>query len=346
MKLIKSREHKEIFELDNGVKRWIENWNTFVYLGHKIEDVEIIPLQKLKVYPVGSTKTWKTVTIIIEGKKPKDIFYPDEPEVEIRKISILGTCLPGCESMMEDLRFTHAYGNRYDWPNYDEVERLGMKVFVNIRGDVEELTEQKIRNVVFGYENQKGKWVTGWKDRPGCGGYWCDQYGHEPDICNQSKESREWFYKIVRKYDPDKQGHPVMEMFDNTATGDFPPEQHPGYTLAWSDLTHDIMLVDYYPDMSKSHDVMREQMLRSWELLKEHAHKHQVIIQMIAGASYERGKVRFQYEFWKEKMASVEFDNPYRGKMGVCFYADSDIRKNTEMQREIQEVNEEVAKGV
>ena len=115
---------------------------------------------------------------------------------------------------MKDLKFTHAYGNRYDWPNYELVESMGMKVFVNIRGDIEELTEQKIRNVVLGYENQKGKWVTGWKDRPGCGGYWCDQLGHEPDITNPPMEGRKWFYEIVRKYDSDIVNHPVMEMFD------------------------------------------------------------------------------------------------------------------------------------
>ena len=137
MKLIKCNQHREIFQLTqtNNVKHWIENWDTFVALGRDINNVEIIPFDKLKSYKVGDTLKVKMVKEIVKGKEPRDIFYPDEPEVTIRKISILGTCLPGCESMMKDLNFTHAYGNRYYWPDYDEVERLGMKSFINIRPD-------------------------------------------------------------------------------------------------------------------------------------------------------------------------------------------------------------------
>ena len=267
--------------------------------------------------------------------KPISEWPEVEPEVEIRKMCILGTCLPGCETMWEDLRGTHFYGNRYYWPNHDEVERLGMKSFINVRADEGELTEAIIKER-----------VNEWKNRSGCGGYWSDQLGHEPDICNQPMEKRIWFYDMVRKYDPDKQNHPVMEMFDMTRTGDFPPEQHQGWKLAWSDLTHDLMLVDCYPDMRQSKAKMIEGMTEAWDdMINKYAHKNQVIIQMIANEHYQPGKIRVQYEFWKEKMASAEFANPYRGRIGVCFYHDITIRPNEEMKAEIREVNKEVMTG-
>lgn len=266
------------------------------------------------------------------GKPITEWPEPEKPPVTIRKMSILGTCLPGCETMWEDLGGTHFYGNRYGWPDYDEVERLGMKVFINIHDDI---TEKGIREI-----------VNRWKERPGCGGYWSDTAGgHEPDITNPALEQRIRFYETVRKHDPDRQNHPVMEMFDMTATGEFPPEQHQGWSLAWSDKTHDLMLVDCYPSMSQPRAEMRKSMERAFTLLiNKHAHKNQVIIQMGVYRFYEPGKVRFQYDFWKEKLASLEYDNPYRGEIGVAFYDDANVRREEEMQREIKEINREVFK--
>ena len=80
MKLIKCKKHKEIFELVNETKRWVENWDTFMFLGYDINNVEIIPFDELKSYKVGDTKKVTTVTQIIKGKAPNEIFYPDEPE--------------------------------------------------------------------------------------------------------------------------------------------------------------------------------------------------------------------------------------------------------------------------
>lgn len=339
MRPAKSIEHKEIFEIEEGKKRWIENWETFLYLGYKsVEtDVDIIPFEKLKAYPVGETKAVKEG--ILEGHPPDELFYPDEPTVEIRKISILGTCLPGCEGMMKDLGFTHAYGNRYGWPDYDEVERLGMKVFVNVRGDTGELTEEKIKNVIVGYENQNGKWVPGWKDRPGCGGYWCDQLGHEPDITNPPMERREWFYETVRKYDPDKQNHAVMEMMDMTEADDFPDDRYLGWKNAFSDKTHDLLLFDAYPDMHQTDAKIRQDLTNVWNrFIKVYPHVHQVIPQMIA-CKYRKGAIWTQYNFWNEIMSSSEFDNPYRGEIGVCWYKDECVRKDEAMQEEIRAIN-------
>ncbi len=313
----------------------------------------------------------------------------DIPPPEPRLISILGTCLPGCEQMMKDLGFTHAYGNRYGWPDYDEVERLGMKVFVNIRADdwrfsLEEqqelsglreyvksnvtraritnnlnlvatsqyqvnLTRYKellLKSVPNADEIQRA--VNAWKGRPGCGGYWADTLGHEPDICNQPIEERIRFYNKVRELDPDKQARPVMEMFNNTAWDDFPNNQYAGWKYAFSDdpPTNDLLLVDCYPDMSLSNEEMITQMERTWnKFIKKYCNNNQVIIQMIANNDkYSTGKIWLQYNFWKEKLASAEFDNPYRGDTGGCFYKDTMVRANEQMQEEIRQINADILK--
>lgn len=81
-KLLKCEEYNEIFEIaGNGHKCWIQDWETFIYLGYRIQDVEKIPFDELRDnYPVGPTKIKSTITTIVEGKEPKDIFYPGESE--------------------------------------------------------------------------------------------------------------------------------------------------------------------------------------------------------------------------------------------------------------------------
>ncbi len=307
---------------------------------------------------------------------------PPPPPPEPRLISILGTCLPSCESMWKDLGGTHFYGNRYYWPDYDEIERLGMKVFVNIRADDWRfsLEEQEELSILREYvksdviraritnnasllttslfqtnlkryrelslksipnEDEIERAVKAWKDRPVTGGYWADTLGHEPDICGQPMEERVQFYDTVRRYDPDKQARPVLEMMDMTEWNDFPNNQYPGWKNTFSDLTHDLLLVDCYPDMSLSNEEMIAQMEHAWNrFIKVYPHENQVIIQMIANNNeYDPGEIWLQYNFWKQKLASPEFNNPYRGKMGVCFYSDLMIRQNEEMQQEIKEVN-------
>jgi len=83
--LLKSKKHDEIFIIEIGKKCWIENWLTFVYLAEQngsaweqfLAQVEVIPFEQLRDdYPVGLTKVLRTVPSIIEGKKPREIFYP------------------------------------------------------------------------------------------------------------------------------------------------------------------------------------------------------------------------------------------------------------------------------
>ena len=322
MKLIKCKEHKEIFELVNETKHWIENWDTFMFLGYDINNVEIIPFDKLKSYKIGFTRKVTTVTRIDIGEAPDKIFYPDEPEVEIRKISILGTCLPGCETMMKDLNFTHAYGNRYYWPDHDEVERLGMKSFINIHDDI---TENGIREI-----------VNEWKDRPGCGGYWSDTAGgHEPDITSPLMDERIRFYNTVRKYDLDIVNHPVMEMFDLTEADDFPDGQYQGWRDAYNEGTLDLLLFDCYVSDPSDEKIRKDIMKFHNKFTGKYCKNIQVIPQLNA-FKYRPGSIRIAYETWKEILGK---------EMGIAYYKDETVRRNEEMQREIQEVNEEVIRG-
>lgn len=41
-------------------------------------------------------------------------------------------------------------------------------------------------------------------------------------------------------------------------------------------------------------------------------------------------------------MSSVEFDNPFKGEIAFCYYADEAVRYNPEMHDEIRKVNEEI----
>ncbi len=82
MRPVKCNEHNEIWEIENRKKCWIQTWKTFLFLGYKSvkNDVDVIPFEELKAYPVGKTKRVETVTSIHEGNKPNEVFYPDEPE--------------------------------------------------------------------------------------------------------------------------------------------------------------------------------------------------------------------------------------------------------------------------
>ncbi len=85
-KFVKCAEHDEIFKIENGQKCWIQDWSSFVFIAKNMKitwnelltQVETIPFEELKDnYPVGETMLKKTVTTIVGGKKPRDIFYPE-----------------------------------------------------------------------------------------------------------------------------------------------------------------------------------------------------------------------------------------------------------------------------
>ena len=340
MKLIKSAEHREIFQLTqtNNVKHWIENWDTFIALGRDINNVEIISFNELKSYKVGDTLKVTTVTKIIKGKAPKELFYPDESEVPVRRWAIAGTTMdrPDWYDALGEMKFTHIYHNRACPMDMERLDRMGIKVIINYTGE------------------SKSEWIDTykeWNDKPVCGGSWLDDAGHEPDITrkgesygnwNHRLEVRERFYQFIRGRDSDVFNKPVVEMMDNTATGDFPNE-HPGWGLAYSGKTHNLLLPDIYPNYPNAAKMIAA-MNRSWnKFIKVYPREHQVIIQICAyGNSYWPGYIRTQYDFWKEKMASLEFENPYRGPIGMCYYKQETIMQNEELQNEIREVNKEI----
>jgi len=279
---------------------------------------------------------------------------------------ILGTCLPGCEQMMWDLLFRSSYGNREGWPNYDELERLGLKVFVNIRTDGE-MTEEFVKAKVLEY-----------KDRPVCGGWWSDQLGHEPDILGPSLEKRTEFYNWVRKYDPGLeaiQKRPVMEMFNCTSASDsssdvmkrwklrsdFYPARlgeqveniikagkYPGWEGAFpkegDTIPFDALMIDLYAFADNDEDMARE-IERLFRKFIIPYNKTKQLIPQINAYMYRPGSIWCAYNTWKRLLALPEYDNPYRGlPFTLAYYCDLAVRENWELQREIREVNEEMAK--
>ncbi|HEC65510.1 MAG TPA: hypothetical protein ENI23_09460 [bacterium] len=100
-RFVKSAEHDEIFKIENGEKYWIQDWSTFVLIAENMKitwqkllnQVEIIHFEELKDnYPVGETMLKKTVTTIIEGKKPREIFYPEGGHQTDRLYKMLYVC--------------------------------------------------------------------------------------------------------------------------------------------------------------------------------------------------------------------------------------------------------------
>ncbi len=144
MRPIKCKERKEIFEVNKqGQKQWIQNWDTYLYLGYKKveDDVDIISLEDLKAYPVGDTKKVTTVTEIVKGKDPDELFYPDEPE-ENHSTSKLYKMLYVCPS---------ADINDLTW--VDEAKEVGFNV-------VHTYTTDK-----YPWEKALGKWLQKLEER-------------------------------------------------------------------------------------------------------------------------------------------------------------------------------------
>ena len=313
----------------NGKYRWVKTKEIFDKMGLDWN------WQKRKWIPLGEI-------VVNQGKDITD--WPEKEEtVEPGRMAVLGTCLPGCESMMKDLGFTHAYGNRMGWPDYNECERLGMKVFVNVRDDDNMPSDKFIRDTVNEY-----------KDRPVTGGYWSDSVGgHEPDITNQPPsdiqrylDQRKRFYDIVRSIDPDVTNHPVMEMMNCTEYDDFAGHPYPGWKLAYSNETHDLLIVDIYC-FSDSDEAMRKEITSLFrKLVKPYAHTHQVVPQINA-IKYRPGSIWCAYDTWKELLSSDEFENPYRSaRVSLAYYKDETVRKDSDMQVEIKAVNKEIMREV
>ncbi len=260
----------------------------------------------------------------------------EEPVVP-RRWAIAGTCMnrPDWYKALGEIGFTHVYSNKACGMDWEVLDDMGIKVIMTVTGESPSDWASFVR------ENM-GKRV--------CGGYWHDNAGHEPDIEGPNLQLRKDFYRVVRSIDTDKQTHPVMEMMDNTGRRDFiNPDGsyvYPGWELAFSDETHDLLLADIYPD-AQGFGRMTEMMNNSWnKFIKVYPKKHQLIIQMCAyGNNYWDGYIWTQYNYWRNKFKSFEFKNPYKKPMGVCWYKQETWMQSEEMMHEMKGVVKEVIRG-
>lgn len=320
----------------------VQSARLYIFMGGKLRHITTSEvLQKMKE-DLSISSDWNNRKFIDDddidahlGKPISDWPEEPEPEIEIRKWAIAGTCMDrtGWYDAFKEIGFTHVYFNRACWMDLDRLADMGIKAFINITGEKEEHWKTV---------------VADWIDHAACGGYWLDDEGHEPDISRRGEPFDNWqhrlevrkrFYQVVRDMDSDKWNHPVMEIMDNTGTGDF-PDRHPGWGLAYSSETHDLLLADIYPDYASPADKpkMIADMTKSWEKFISRYPEHQVIIQMIAnGNKYWPGYIRTQYEFWSKRLGP---------EMGVCWYKQELWMKSEEMRNEMKEVVREATHGV
>ncbi len=343
MRPIKCKERKEIFEVNGqGQKQWIQNWKTYLYLGYKkVEDeVDIISLKNLKAYPVGDTKRVVTVTQIVKGKDPDELFYPDEPIAPVRKMTVLGTVLNGCEHMAHDIGCTHIIGNGYYWGDYDLFEELGGKSIINLK-------PKPTRVPTKGEIEER---MNSWINRKGCGGWWIDNgiRGEEPDAQPNTPddgkkmlEDRQWFYKIVREYDSDIINHPVVEQFNMTEQGVVSGEWRSGWKGQYREtpMTCDVNLWTCYTAGAGTAEKMYEAQLKWYKVfpLKYMTGKVQLIPQISLQHYWQTGNdnsVKAAYRNWKKIMADYGL-----AIGGLAYYSDSIIRANEQAQNAIREVN-------
>jgi len=350
MKLIKCSDRNEIFELEDNTKHWIEDWDTFLYYANKLkvpyyellDSVNIIPFDELKSYKVGDTRKVKMIKEIIKGKDPDELFYPDEPEVPIRKMTVLGTALTGCEYMAHDIGCTHIIGNGYYWGDYDVFELLGGKSIISL----------KPKPVTIPSKDFIRKRMDEWIARPGCGGWWIDNgiRGEEPDgqpntpdDAKKMLEDRQWFYEVVREYDSDTINHPVVEQFNMTEQGIVNGAWRSGWKGQYSEnpMTCDVNLWTCYTAGEGTADAMYQAQVKWFDIFpNKYMKKVQLIPQISMEHYWQTGNdnsVKAAYRNWKKIMADHGLQLG-----GLAYYKDSLIRANELAQNAIREVNKEV----
>jgi len=334
-KFIKAAEHKEIFKViekaDGEIKCWIEDWPTFVFIAEQIgltwnellAQVETIPFEELRDnYPVGDTMVKKTV--IVEGEKPREIFYP---ETSVEKMAIVGTCLPNTPiEHMKSIGFNRFIGNREDWPSHTDVEAAGLKLFINIHPyDDSVPTNAWIKKKVIEY-----------KDKKFCAGFWSDAAGgEEPDGRHRTPEeaklclaNRIRFKKQVRIWAPDPIKWPVVEQFDLTEEGVVEGLWRPGWKNMYDERTLDKLLYDCYV-FDESDKKMRDDIRMFYDRFPGKYCKNIQIIPQLNAFRYRPGCIWTAYNAWAECLGKP---------IDLAFYKDETIRTDPEMQEEIKEV--------
>jgi len=294
-----------------------------------LAQVKTIPFEKLRDnYPVGKTMLKKTVTTIVEGKKPREIFYP-ETSVTIEKMAIVGTCLPNTPiEEMKRIGFSHFIGNREDWPNHKDVGAAGLKMFINIHPyDDSVPSNEWIKKKVIEY-----------KDKKSCAGFWSDSAGgEEPDGRHRSPEkakiclaNRIRFKKEVRKWAPDPVKWPVVEQFDLTQECVIDGEWRPGWKNMYDERTLNKLLFDCYV-FDESDKKMRDDIRMFYDRFpgKYCKNKNIQVIPQLCAFRYRPGCIWTAYNAWAECLGKP---------IALAFYKDETIRTNPEMQQEIKQV--------
>jgi len=309
----------EVFLIRDNKKCWIQDSRTYEKLGlewgHPINKLELADLNAK--YKTGDTILWKDGDFVV-GDRPRDIYFP--PEVEIRKWAILGGFLPGAMDVWKDLGGTHLYGFHFNGMNhFDKAANLGLKLFQFYPADC---TWQDIE------ENLKEL-----KGHPGFGGCWADKY-HEPDCFHPgSIPWRKEFYQRKTTIIPDTQNCPTLLIMDMTSANGYT-----GWEGEWSDDDHDISMIDFYPHKEEDFNRDKEKALyfvRTFE--KTH--------QMIPQPGLWTEPIEWLWDFycwWKEMLASSEWDNPYRGTKAMAFWEWIKLQGNPEMQQVVRRIIEDV----
>ncbi len=66
----------EVFEVKDGIKRWLQTMETLERKGYDISKRDTIPLKELNKYTTGDTILWNGSAFVV-GEKPGDIYFPE-----------------------------------------------------------------------------------------------------------------------------------------------------------------------------------------------------------------------------------------------------------------------------
>lgn len=291
-----------------------------------LAQVETIPFEELRDnYPVGDTMVKKTITTIVEGEKPREVFFPEKPPVPFEKMAILGTSLTGSEYMWQELGGTHFIANDFTFSNHELIESLGMKVIINLKPPGAGVPTEEF--VIKRVEKFMGKDV--------CGGWWISDEGirgEEPDGQPWTPEyndamliKRIWIKELVELIDPN---HCFFEQFDLTETGIVKGHWRPGWGRAYNEKTLDKVLFDCY-SFDQDDEKMRDEIRKFYDMFPGNYCKRVEVIPQLNAFQYRKGCMWTAYNAWKDCIGKP---------IALAFYKDETVRRDAEMQKEIKEV--------
>lgn len=99
--LIRAENEYEVFDVIDRVKHWIQNPETAQILNYDLNTTTVMSLDKVNYFITGDT-----FNMIGEAERPRDIYFPDEPEPEKDVIKILFAYTGKLVPLVKDLGFT------------------------------------------------------------------------------------------------------------------------------------------------------------------------------------------------------------------------------------------------